>query len=723
MPIDHFRRHLLMIQTFDAWPNNKVGVSCGPMKPCSPRSGSNVSYVVSNMLHARAWWITFIEIMLKPGLDNPMPSLRTCRETSPYMPHHSTSLWCAAILSSGPELLCVRLPWTWTRWRSPTTTLWGIFRRLGATCSHLLLKPSATPSPTPTTRRLSSASLGGVKGVNTTRTASRIAAAGLGNGRSIHYFFQSDQRGILPILYKASSNWKDLQQKGQMALPLRSHLFQVTTQELLNRLEKRYEEQIVRTIYGRAFSRPISLRKQAIGTTWGTASRQNRWSRWTRRQSAWTKWRKDLGDPRTGEGSITDPTLQVLEEADYQSQCHVQITGRQQRLWQLLTALSHSSIWLLLYSRLRQHQSRSNPLAETLAQSLRSSSKTQPPKHAWHSSSSIVASGAMWMPQWSHSFAAWCSATQPTGQTLQMGQRLYNPSYGIHLLDSAEFAALRHAWGKHHQQEDTHEFVHILLEWSRPFCLNAEWSRRLQLPDRVPIFDHGSRSMPPTLQVGEGQKGLGSLQQLVDSWHEHNGMRTCFHEATDVLGLHIGRLRRELSGQLCKSEWISIPVCSFLSGVRQSPWTSIIENMFQWRWSITLGLQRRDTFEQQSPQGWYLTDDNRVALPDPDHLELILQDINYVWLIREDALHLKTLPSQLYGKDEWVTKAVWYIYHMKHEQLKAQDGRTPSLSSQSILCWLWSSHWIWQPCTPPSRRLLDWLATRVHEADSSFEDA
>ena len=66
--------------------------------------------------------------------------------------------------------------------------------------------------------------------------------------------------------------------------------------------------------------------------------------------------------------------------------------------------------------------------------------------------------------------------------------------------------------------------------------------------DKTITFDWGSRGMPPTLTIGACEKGQCSMQHLIDTWHEHSGMRTCFHEAAELLCIHLDRLTRNSSG-------------------------------------------------------------------------------------------------------------------------------------------------------------------------------
>ena len=52
----------------------------------------------------------------------------------------------------------------------------------------------------------------------------------------------------------------------------------------------------------------------------------------------------------------------------------LQVTMRSNRFWELLQQLAHSRVRQLIHARLRPHQSKTNPLAETLAKSLREKS-------------------------------------------------------------------------------------------------------------------------------------------------------------------------------------------------------------------------------------------------------------------------------------------------------------------------------------------------------------
>ena len=496
-------------------------------------------------------------------------------------------------------------------------------------------------------------------------------------------FFQSDQRGILPLLLKATESWKDLQQKKQLAQPLRCHLFQAMTQELLTRLEKVLK------------AKPQDELWKGLLTT-NVLTDSGAWNYMTycpqqkkmipmdkkplamERMKEWVTELHELGQNpvqilrfKSLKRQTTHPNAAAI------SPWLLQITGRHQRLWELLTSLSHSGLWLLLYSRLRAHQSRSNPLAETLVQHLRGPSGKQLPKPAWPCASSTMAIGATRMPMWVLSFGVCCNALLPAGLTLSMGKRPSQPSLpranlGLWSLPRLVLMACSEH-GAHIKGKKMHTNSPVC--WLSD-CLDVTWSRRLHVNDRICTYDHGSACLPPTLTIGAHEKGSCSLQQLTDMWHEHSGMKTCFHRATDLIGLHLDRLTRNASGDPCRADWtVELDPCVLLPF-----WNDEDSMTLHHREYIPVAVVYHSGTMHSghlraavlTSAGWYHTEDNRVALPDPTDLETILKEITFIWL-SEDALQLQTIPGQVIGLDDWVTKAVWYIFHRKYAQLKTDD--------------------------------------------------
>ena len=245
------------------------------------------------------------------------------------------------------------------------------------------------------------------------------------------------------------------------------------------------------------------------------------------------------------------------------------------------------------------------------------------------------------------------------------------PSYAF---GTPGFESLQHEWGRLGTQEDAHEFSTVLLMWCSPSCVDVTWSRRVSMEDQVTNYDVGSKGMPPSLLFGEGEKGACSLQQLVDTWHHHSGMRTCFNHAPEMLGFHLDRATRNDSGAVWDVELdpsVLVPI-----------WTEESSLLTHHREYVPVSVlfHTGDEIESGHLQaamltctGWYISDDGRVALPDESQLTEVLDKIIFVWLIRDDVFALAVLPSQLNAKDDWIRKAAWYLQTENYRALKQDD--------------------------------------------------
>ena len=128
--------------------------------------------------------------------------------------------------------------------------------------------------------------------------------------------------------------------------------------------------------------------------------------------------------------------------------------------------------------------------------------------------------------------------------------------FGSLALETPGFEGLQGTWANFGRQEDAHEFTNALLTWCNPVCSDSTWSTRFLSDGVVSINDHGSTGMPPSLTIGEEEKGVCNLQAVVDAWHEHSGMRTCFHASSNLTGLHLDRFTRKASGAVCRADWM-----------------------------------------------------------------------------------------------------------------------------------------------------------------------
>ena len=187
-------------------------------------------------------------------------------------------------------------------------------------------------------------------------------------------FLQAHQAGILQQLVQETGRWKEMAQKSANRTSLRQHLWLSVTQELLSRLTKLSQKK------PQSWLKAVEL---------GQITDQGAWHyvQWDPTKKALTPTSKS---PIPMERMITmitelhesaqDPSQILRFKCLKRTQTNpgtqvipwlVQISQRSNRLWEQLQSLSHSSVWLLIHARLRQHQARSNPLAETLVKFLK----------------------------------------------------------------------------------------------------------------------------------------------------------------------------------------------------------------------------------------------------------------------------------------------------------------------------------------------------------------
>ena len=196
--------------------------------------------------------------------------------------------------------------------------------------------------------------------------------------------------------------------------------------------------------------------------------------------------------------------------------------------------------------------------------------------------------------------------------------------------------------------------------------------------------------MPPTLTVGACEKGASSLQRLITAWNNHCGMKTCFHHAHELLCLHLDRLTRNASGDVCRAAWqieiedeVLLPF--WMTDGNMAPYSQEyvpVAILFHCG-SIHSGHLRAAL---KTPQGWFTTEDCQVATLDPTSLRAIGKDITHIWLVRSDAYLAIPVPEPLMYKDESVLKAAWYLHHGKFRDIKQDDKLLHVLRSSCADC-------------------------------------
>ena len=179
------------------------------------------------------------------------------------------------------------------------------------------------------------------------------------------------------------------------------------------------------------------------------------------------------------------------------------------------------------------------------------------------------------------------------------------------------------------------------------------------------------------------------MQRLIDAWANHSGMKTCFHFATELLCLHLDRLTRNASGDVCRARWqiqiedeVLLPF--WMSDNHLLPYQEYIPIAVIFHSGSVHSGHLRTALK--TPQGWFTTEDGEVAQLDHSNLLDYQQDITHVWLVRSDVYHAVPLAEPLYYKDDWVRRVAWYISHSKFQDLKKDQNLLHVMRSSCADC-------------------------------------
>ena len=105
------------------------------------------------------------------------------------------------------------------------------------------------------------------------------------------------------------------------------------------------------------------------------------------------------------------------------------------------------------------------------------------------------------------------------------------------LTDVSWFEQLLECWGRPQDQQDCGEFVHAALAWLASPAVNMGWERRWETSECVRCHDTGHPDMPLILQFTPelALHDTCTFQQLINTWHQAEGMRAALLQAPPVL--------------------------------------------------------------------------------------------------------------------------------------------------------------------------------------------
>lgn len=222
------------------------------------------------------------------------------------------------------------------------------------------------------------------------------------------------------------------------------------------------------------------------------------------------------------------------------------------------------------------------------------------------------------------------------------------------LTETSWFAQLLECWGRPQAQQDCGEFVHATLAWLASPAVNMAWERRCETNECVRCFDCGHADMPLTLQFTPelALHETCSFQQLIDVWHQVDGMRAGLLQAAPILCIHVDRLFKTKDDRIEKSS------CAFTldSDTRFPIYSNDKMMSTKIQYTIVaaaahLGADAAGHYQallrlkpavvgQAMPVKWMITQDNipsSCSWEIPAHLG---QNITVAWFVRTDCLML-----------------------------------------------------------------------------------
>lgn len=239
------------------------------------------------------------------------------------------------------------------------------------------------------------------------------------------------------------------------------------------------------------------------------------------------------------------------------------------------------------------------------------------------------------------------------------------------LASEAFFRDLMQCWGKEEigqmsfsiSQHDSAEFVQAWLGRLKTPAFAMRWEKRMSLADTTRAMDLSHESFAPPCLKFDATMSLApfcTLNSLIRTWHQVDGMKTALLEPSACLCLHIDRCVLGSDATVHKSqsklqvdEECSFPVfanaaidCDF------HPYTVVglmahlgSDGAGHYRAAMRV---RSMVGSRLNPFQWLVTDDWRCPEPHWTPATWLLENVTMVWLVRSDLLTLhihKDLPA------------------------------------------------------------------------------
>ena len=156
-----------------------------------------------------------------------------------------------------------------------------------------------------------------------------------------------------------------------------------------------------------------------------------------------------------------------------------------------------------------------------------------------------------------------------------------------------------------------------------------------------------------------------------------------------MIGIHIDRFASDDSGAICKQPWSLILPDALLLPF----WTDEALHL-RWREYTPAAVVMHSGDDASghlqasllSPQGWYISEDRRVASIDDPEMSSRLTDIVFVWLIRDDCVDLAAPAPCRYGRDDLALRVARSLHSNNAAQIMSDETLAHFLRSSCGAC-------------------------------------
>ena len=233
------------------------------------------------------------------------------------------------------------------------------------------------------------------------------------------------------------------------------------------------------------------------------------------------------------------------------------------------------------------------------------------------------------------------------------------------------FCAVLRSWGREDvgqliysvSQQDAAEFIHVWLRQMQTTAFQMAWEKRMQVGADMLVMDFTHEAHTPiSLKFDEQSTRFPTctLQMLVNTWHQVDGMATALLQPSPCLCLHVDRCMFDSEMMVTKCQTsLQLGDC-FFPVFEMGSMTFVHHEYTVIATMSHLGSDGSGHYRSAlrihqmvlgpaTPVSWLITDDWRAPEAVWTPASWLLENITVVWLVRTDLLKLHyykgTVPS------------------------------------------------------------------------------